>query len=60
MTNLDRIRSMTEEELVDFLLYDRFYSLDGCCDDCDITVGDDGTEFCKQCYMDWLKEEVKK
>lgn len=30
MTNGDKIRNMTDEELADFLIYDRFYSIDEC------------------------------
>jgi len=51
MTNADRIRQMTDEELAEYLGTD----LDGC-------VGrkcviDDNTD-CQKCWLDWLKQEV--
>ena len=51
MTNADKIRQMTDEELAEYLGTD----LDGC-------VGrkcviDDNTD-CQKCWLDWLKQEV--
>lgn len=49
-TNADRIRSMSDEELAEFLA-------DACVSD----IG--GTEecigYCKPCFLQWLKSEVK-
>ena len=55
-TNADRIRSMTDEELAEFI-NDVFYTLavkPGMCDVCD----NDGVNNCRECWLDWLKQEV--
>lgn len=48
-TNADRIRSMTGEELDEFLY-------DGCCREGEaFPCSDVG---CKKCWLEWLKQEV--
>lgn len=51
-TNADRIRSMTDEELADFIGGDPMHDI--CPNDCH----DDLDRSCKVCALDWLKEEV--
>ncbi len=56
-TNADRIRSMTDEELAEFI-NDVFYTLatrPGMCDVCD----NDSVTNCRECWLDWLKQESK-
>lgn len=57
LTNADRIRSMTDEELADWLKYDRI----------SVCPPDTGHIHCnisdicadRKCWLDWLKQEVK-
>lgn len=57
MTNADRIRAMTDEELADWLKYERI----------SVCPPDTGHIHCnisdicadKKCWLDWLKQEVK-
>lgn len=49
MTNADKIRQMTDEELSDFLSRQRCHPV--WCDDNCQTV-------CRDCRLKWLKEEV--
>ena len=52
MTNADRIRAMSDEELCDFLMCDVI---------CDQKMSPDCTD-CEKCVLDWLQqpaEEVK-
>ena len=54
-TNADRIRSMTDEELAEFL-----HLTNDCC--CDYVMKRRCPDFDKcgvECWLDWLKEEVK-
>ena len=57
MTNADKIRQMSDEELAEFITgaaYD-FVERPGMCDVCDtVTV-----QHCKGCWLDWLKQEVE-
>ena len=58
-TNADRIRSMTDEELANFL--DNYFSHWPCKDDAPI---DEETEeclipSCETCWLDWLKQEAE-
>ena len=58
-TNADRIRSMTDEELMEFLEHD-YWSIDYCKKDAPI---DQETKecllpSCKQCWLEWLKQEA--
>ena len=59
MTNADRIRAMTDEELADFI-NDAEYGLiehPGMCDVCKeyrLT----NLNVCKNCWLDWLKQEA--
>ena len=55
-TNADCIRAKTAEELAEFI-NDLFYGLHdnpGMCDVCDR----DSVQNCKQCWLDWLRQEV--
>lgn len=51
MSNADRIRAMTDEELAEFFTF---------CDSCVIFKDECRTKgyACKQRWLDWLKEEV--
>ena len=55
ITNADRIRGMTDEELAEFFHNTTF------CDSCFIFKNECGTEkySCKQRWLDWLKQEAK-
>ena len=58
-TNADRIRAMTDEELMEFLEHD-YWSIDYCKKDAPI---DQETKecllpSCKQCFLEWLKQEA--
>ena len=60
-TNADRIRAMTDEELMEFLEHD-YWSIDYCKKDAPI---DQETKecllpSCKQCWLEWLKQEADK
>lgn len=48
MTNADRIRQMTDEELCDFMA-------ESICDSVDICMNDTP---CRECRLAWLKQEV--
>ena len=50
MTNANRIRAMTDEELSDFLGRQRYYPV-WCDDNCQTA--------CRDCRLKWLKEDVK-
>ncbi len=53
MTNADRIRVMTDEELAGWLsdMHDSVTCPNGGAIDCNPS--------CKRCWLDWLKEEVE-
>lgn len=56
MTNAEKIRSMSDEELAEFLAYNAY------CEECYVKKDDsccypDGT--CKQKHLDWLQSEAK-
>lgn len=51
MTNGDKIRSMTDEELAQFLANNNF----GC--PCQTDCPSDGDDFCDECWLYWLKKE---
>lgn len=51
-TNADHIRSMTDEELCKLLIKI-------CHHPCIAKSGDCGRVECKECWLDWLKEEYK-
>lgn len=53
MTNADRIRSMTDEELGKLLNEFGHCPLSRIEDDCR------SYDRCRDCWIDWLKEEVK-
>ncbi len=52
MTNGDRIRAMTDEEMADELSYP------GCHKQSTPEICREHTGNCKQCWLDWLKQEV--
>jgi hypothetical protein len=54
MTNADRIRAMTDEELADELSYS------GCHKQSTPEICRKHTGDCKQCWLDWLKQEATK
>ena len=56
MTNVERIRNMTDDELAEFLAYN------ASCEECDVKKDDsccytDGT--CKQKHLEWLQSEAE-
>ena len=56
MTNAERIRNMTDDELADFLAYNAY------CEECYVKNDDsccypDGT--CKQKHLEWLQSEAE-
>lgn len=58
-TRADRIRAMTDEELAE-VINDQFYFYGlhknpGMCDVCD----HDSLQNCKQCWLDWLRQEAE-
>ena len=53
-TNADRIRSMTNEELAEFLLRKEHHCPGG-----SISNNCVGHETCEGCWLDWLKQEAK-
>ena len=62
MTNGDKIRNMTDEELAEHILkidqseYIKFcQNKDECCE-CDVEIT---TDICKQCLLEWLQKEVE-
>ena len=59
MTNADRIRNMTDDELAEFLTGDVLTVVD-CCD-CDEPENEYGSCIgdCKKHYLKWLQAEVK-
>ena len=57
MTNADRIRAMTDEELAEWIMRKpsiRYFAV------CPPGTGDDcPTSPCEQCWLDWLKSPVE-
>lgn len=51
-TNGDRLRSMTDEELAEFLNCHNFCARNFDCEK--------GKQPCKECNLDWLREEAEK
>lgn len=60
MTNIDKIRSMKEEELYDFISKIDIYRCT--CPAVEMCHSDDDTDFvtCKNIFIKWLKQEVNK
>lgn len=66
MTNADRIRNMTDEELAEHILSTPAYETcikfcknrEECCEIMDMD-NDIPEEWCKQCLMEWLQKEVE-
>ena len=61
MTNVDKIRAMSDEKLADYLLYldsglDRFCEIQDPKQD---GSGCTNHEKCKGCVLDWLKQEAE-
>lgn len=62
ITNADRIRSMTDEELAEFLLkVNSAYAMPCMTDEKDCKWEDYPThdKGCKDCFLDWLQSEVE-
>lgn len=57
ITNADKIRSMTDEELAEFLEKSDFW--DEICDECKHLDGCQDTIFCASKTLEWLKREIK-
>ena len=54
-TNADRIRAMTDEELAEFISSDFYVP------HCPVSYcPDTNNEGCPRCWLEWLKQEVKK
>lgn len=66
MTNADRIRNMTDEELAEHILstlaYETYIKFcknrEECCEISDMD-NDIPEEWCKQCLLEWLHKEVE-
>lgn len=66
MTNADRIRNMTDEELAEHILSTPAYETcikfcknrEECCEIMDMD-NDIPEEWCKQCLLEWLQKEVE-
>ena len=56
-TNADRIRSMTDEQLAEFLEYGGFW--DEICDECKHLDGCQDSVFCSSRTLKWLQKEIK-
>lgn len=56
MSNADRIRAMTDEELADFINDTEYGFIDrpGMCDVCD----HHRIKACCECWLEWLKREA--
>ena len=56
ITNADRIRAMTDEELASYLtgVWYSFEEMPGMCDVCDMQ----SIQNCSDCWLDWLKQEA--
>ena len=54
-TNADRIRSMTDEKLAEYInaIFYGFHENPGFCDVCKR----DSVQNCKECWIEWLKQE---
>lgn len=59
MTNGDKIRAMTDEELVSHRFANGWCSDDVPCNRIGTAEWCNGMTPCEQCYYKWLKEEVK-
>jgi len=59
LTNADHIRAMTDEELSEFLAEER--TAPSCIGKChkDYEIYGELRTFCSDCWLEWLKEEVK-
>ena len=56
MTNGDKIRSMTDEELVGCLNNEYYFMA---CDECDYRNGSCDGKHCEETILKWLRTEVK-
>ena len=59
MTNADRIRAMTDEELADFITRQRFASVNAVADKLGIDVSSMFLIGCKN-MLNWLKQEAER
>lgn len=58
MTNGGWIRSLTDEELAEFLDHAIEFPCDGCCNNLSWCLRNNAPEpVCKRHYLDWLKED---
>lgn len=57
MTNGDRIRSMTDEELAENLM--KAYDCPKGKDCVEQMPGEDGFHQCKRCWVEWLRQECE-
>ena len=58
-TNADRIRSMTDEELAEMMVYKDCPTIEMSLLNCPEKYCPDGeTHDCRQCWLDWLRQEV--
>lgn len=58
ITNADRIRSMTDEELAGILAMQRVVSPPWCAENYDCPYADQDPVRCDLCALDWLRQEV--
>ena len=54
ITNADRLRSMSDEELAE--MFNTMNGIDRCCPN---NGAHNCRESCMECWLDWLKQEVK-
>lgn len=59
LTNADRIRGMTDEELAEWTLREPFVGYFAFCPPGTKDGGDCPTSPCEQCWLDWLKSPVE-
>lgn len=59
MTNADKIRRMTDTELVDFLVAARDFPCKSCCSNLSKCLRNNAPEpDCKRHWMEWMREDA--
>ena len=58
MTNADRIRNMTDEELAEFLVYTQS-TIKNCMIGIEECKHENTDKDCKDCFLEWLQAEVE-
>jgi hypothetical protein len=61
VTNADRIRSMTDEELAELFkswIQDCGCNAVPCLELCEENIKNYGHKSCQECWLDWLRQEV--